>query len=334
MGRKIFGMDFGTSVVKMYKKGNGVVLEEKNVIAVKDDNKVLAVGDGAYEMIGKSPKQIAVSMPVKHGVIADIGYMKMVFNNFMERLTGKKMLKGADYLLAVPTDITRLEKRAFYELVYQSNGKPKYVSVVDKPIAAALGMDIDITNSRGIMTVDIGADTTEIAIMSLGGIVLSKIIPIGGRNFDVSIGNAVKKIYNLYVGEKTAEAVKIALASAISPQPECVSVYGRDIVSGLPREVQVQSDVVYEAIKEQLFNIILAIKSVLERTPPEIASDIMEDGIYVTGGSAKIKHLSELIESETTLHANISADAGNAVVKGLGVMIENNKLMSLAMPVK
>ena len=252
MGRKIFGMDFGTSVVKMYKKGKGVVLEEKNVIAVRDNKKVLAVGDGAYEMIGKLPEQIAVAMPIKHGVIADLGYMKMVLNDFLERLTGRGKMKGADYLLAVPTDITELEKRAFYDLVHQSNGKPKYVSVVDKPIAAALGMDIDITESRGIMTVDIGAETTEIAVMSLGGIVLSKIIPIGGRKFDDSIRCAIKKKYNLYVGEKTAEAVKIALASAIVPEQDCVRAYGRDVVSGLPKEVGIQSDVVYEAIKEQL----------------------------------------------------------------------------------
>ena len=333
MGRRIYGMDIGTNGIKIYKKGSGIVLAEKNVIAVEEKKKVLAVGDSAYEMLGKAPDRIEVSMPVRNGVIADIGNMQLLLNKILERI-GKGKIRNAQYLVAVPTDITKVEKKAFYDLVSQSNGKAKYVSVIDKPIAAAFGMDIDVTKSRGVMTVDMGADTTEIAIMSLGGIVLSKIIPTGGNKLDASIKVAVKKKHNLFIGDKTAERIKINLASAVEPEYETMRVFGRDVVTGLPQETEVDSFTVYESVKEHLHAIVSAIRIILERTPPEISSDIIDSGVYITGGSAKIKNLTKLVEAETTLGVNIANDSENSVVKGLGVMIENRKLMSLASVIK
>lgn len=333
MGRRIYGMDIGTNMIKMYRRASGIVLAEKNVIALEDKKNVLAVGDAAYEMLEKAPERIEVSMPVRNGVIADIGNMQLLLNKVLEKI-GKGRIRNADYLVAVPTDITKVEKKAFYDLVRQSNGKAKNVSVIDKPIVAALGMDIDVTESRGVMTVDIGADTTEIAIMSLGGIVISKIIPTGGNKLDASIKVAVKKKHNLFIGDKTAEKIKINLASATEPERETMRVFGRDVVTGLPQETAVDSVVVYECIKEHLHAVVSAIRIILERTPPEISSDIIDAGVYITGGSAKIKNLKELVETETTLKVNIANDSEYSVVKGLGIMVENKKLMSLASVIK
>lgn len=332
MARKVFGIDFGTSMIKIYKRGNGVILEEKNVIAVENRKKVLAVGNEAYDMLEKAPINIDVSYPVRNGVIADIMNMQSSLDYYLNRINGKKtfLSTGADYYVAVPTDITEVEKRAFFDLVQNSSGNAKYIGIVEKPIAAALGIDLDITNARGVMIVDIGAETTEISIMSLGGIVLSKLIPVGGNKLDESIKLYVKKKYNLVIGDKTAEVIKKKLASACPTAEETVKVYGRDVVTGLPSEMEISSTMVYDATKEHLYSIVDAIRIILERTPPEISSDIIDSGIYVTGGSSKIKNLKQLFHDETDLTINIADDAENAVVKGLGVIIENPDLSSLA----
>lgn len=335
MGRKTYGVDFGTNMIKIYKKGNGVVLAEKNVIAIEKKKRILATGDDAYEMLGKAPLDIEVSTPIQNGVIADISNMQVLLNHFLEKIAGKGKVKGSDFLVAVPTDITQVEKRAFYDLVVQSIGKARTVRVVEKPIATALGMDVDVTSSRGVMTVDIGGDTTEIAIMSLGGIVISMIIPVGGNKIDTSIQSAVKRKFNLFIGEKTAETIKMALASSVAPkEEEHIRVLGRDVVNGLPREAHVDSQTVYLCIKEHINGIINAVKMILERTPPEISSDIIETGIYVTGGSARIRKLAEVISIETGLQVNIAEEPEDTVVLGLGKIIENRKLISLGTIVK
>lgn len=333
--KKVFGIDFGTSVIKIYKKGNGVVLDEKNVIAVEKRKNVLAIGNTAYEMLEKAPINIVVSYPVKNGVIADINNMQALLNAFLDALHVKKgFLSGVDYLVAVPTDITEVEKRAFFDLVESSNGNAKYVGMVEKPIAAALGMELDITTARGVMVVDIGADTTEISIMSLGGIVLSKLISVGGNKLDESIKLYVKKKYNLVIGDKTAEIIKKELSSAIPVEEEEIKVYGRNVVTGLPSEMKISSTMVYEATKEHLYSIVDAIKIILERTPPEISSDIIDSGIYVTGGSSKIKNLKQLFEAETDLKVNIIPNAENAVVNGLGAIIEDPSLRNLSVSLR
>lgn len=335
MGRKTYGVDFGTNMIKIYRKGSGVVLAEKNVIAIEKKKRILATGDDAYEMLGKAPLDIQVSTPIQNGVIADISNMQVLLNHFLKKISGKGKVKGSDFLVAVPTDITQVEKRAFYDLVVQSIGKAKTVRVVEKPIATALGMDVDVTSSRGVMTVDIGGDTTEIAIMSLGGIVISMIIPIGGNKIDASIQSAVKRKYNLFIGEKSAETIKTTLASAMTPdEEEYIRVLGRDVVNGLPKEAHVDSQTVYQCVKEHINGIINAVKMILERTPPEISSDIIETGIYVTGGSARIRKLAEVISIETGLQVNIAEEPEDSVVLGLGKIIENRKLISLGTIVK
>lgn len=331
MATKVFGIDFGTSTIKIYKKHEGIVYDERNIIAVSDNQKVIATGDEAYEMYGKAPESILVTYPVKNGVIADIANMIALINNVIAKVCGKgASLHSTEFIIAIPTDITEVEKRSFLDVVSSSNAKAKKIRIVEKPVADALGAGLDVTHARGVMTVNIGADTTEVSILSLGGIVLSKLIPVGGNKLDEAIANAVKKQCNLIIGAKTSETIKKELASAIPCELEPIKVYGRDVVTGLPVEKQISSEMVYQAISEYLYSIIDAVKIILERTPPEISSDIIDSGIYITGGSAYIKNLDTLMHNETDLQINISEDAANTVVNGLGKIIDDASLNTLA----
>ncbi|MFU0827542.1 MAG: Cell shape-determining protein MreB [Lachnoclostridium sp.] len=335
MARKIFGIDLGTSTIKIYQKNYGVVIDEKNMIAVANKKQVIAAGDEAYEMYEKAPANINVSYPVKNGVIADIANMQELLNYMVRKINKKsKKVTASTVIVAPPSDITEVEKRAFFDLVASSNIKTKNIRIVEKPIADAVGIGLDVTNAKGVMVVDIGADTTEVSILSLGGIVISKLIPIGGNRLDDSIKSYIKKNYNLIIGDKTAENIKKALATALPGEENSVRIYGRNVVTGLPSEVEISSAYVYESITEYLYSIVDAIRIILERTPPEISSDIIDDGIYVTGGSAYIKDLDKLISKETGLGVNICNDAANTVVNGLGRIIEDKKLYSLACPLK
>lgn len=335
MASKLFGIDFGTSTIKIYKKNEGVILDAKNIIAIADGNRVIAIGDEAFDMYGKAPSNIEVDYPVRNGVIANIAHMQALLNYAFDELSKKHgKFSGAEFLVAAPTDITEVEKRAFFDLVMNSNAKSKKVRIVEKPIADALGAGLNVLNARGVMVVDIGADTTEVSIMSLGGIVLSKLIPIGGNKLDESIILNVKKKYNLFIGNKTAETIKKELACALPSEEMTIKVYGRDVVTGLPIEREISSTFVYETISEHLLAIIDAIRIILERTPPEISSDIIDLGIYITGGSANIKYLDQLMSHDTDLKVNVCNDPANTVVNGLGKIIEDSKLSSLALTLK
>lgn len=330
MALKTYGIDFGTSTIKIYKKNQGIVLDERNIIAIANRKNVIATGNDAFEMYEKAPSNILVTYPVRSGVIADVANMLTLLNRFMVQISGFKRPGTADYIVATPSDITEVERRSFYDLIASSNLKIGHIKIVEKPIADAVGAGLDVMTARGVMIVDIGADTTEVSILSLGGIVLSKLIPVGGNKLDEAIKNIVKRKYNLYIGDKTAENIKKKLACAFPKTEGSVKVYGRDVVTGLPTEMEVKSSTVYEAISEYLFSIIDAIKIILERTPPEISSDIIDSGIYITGGSAKIFELDELLRKETDLKINICPDSANTVVNGLGRIMEDHKLSVLA----
>ncbi len=330
MSRKAYGIDFGTSMIKIYRKGQGVLLDEKNVIAIADRKKVIAVGNEAYEMFEKAPGNISVSYPIKSGVVADIENMQTMLDTFIGKLNSKQLFGGRDFYVAVPNDITEVQKRAFYDLIANSNAKAKHIWIVEKPIADATGAGLDVTTAQGVMIVDIGAETTEISILSLGGIVLSKLIPVGGSKLDETIKLTVKKKYGLVIGDKTAESIKKQLSSAILSPTESMKVYGRDVVSGLPTVMEVDSDMVFESITEHLTTIIDAIKVILERTPPEISADIIDSGIYVTGGASQIRRLDELISQETDLKVNLVSDPENSVVNGMGKIMEDSALSELA----
>lgn len=330
MALRTYGIDFGTSTIKISRKGHGIVLDERNVIAIADRKNIIAIGNEAYDMYEKAPSNIAVTYPVRNGVIADVANMTALLIAFMRKISGSRRPGLADYIVATPTDITEVERRSFYELIAGSGLKYGRIKIVEKPIAAALGAGLEITSARGVMIVDIGADTTEVSILSLGGIVLSKLIPIGGNKLDEAIKGIVKKKHNLYIGDKTAENIKKKLASALPEVEASIKVYGREVVSGLPAEMEVSSKTVYEAITEYLYNIIDAIRIILERTPPEISSDIIDSGIYVTGGSSNIFGLGDLISKETGLKVNICEDSSNTVAKGLCRIMDENNLSSLA----
>ncbi|MCH5252145.1 MAG: rod shape-determining protein [Lachnospiraceae bacterium] len=330
MSGKAIGIDFGTSSIKFYKNGEGVILHEKSVIAMYNKSHAFAVGNEAFEMYEKAPVNIEVSYPVKNGVIADIGNMQAMIDYFFNELDGKRKLKGADYYIAVPTDITEVEKRAYFDLISNTNLKPKKIHVVEKPVADALGMSLDITKSTGTLVVDIGANTTEISVLSLGGIVLSRLIPVGGNRFDEAIIGKIKKDKNFVIGEKTAEQIKKTIGSAYVTDAS-IDICGRNLVTGLPSEITVTSEDVYGALGELFQSIVDSIKIILERTPPEISSDIYKAGVYLTGGSSRIQDLGKFVYEQLGLKVNLCDEPESTVIMGLGSIIEDPALAKLTL---
>jgi len=324
------GIDFGTSSIKFYKNGEGVILHEKNVIAVYNKIHTFAVGNEAFEMYEKAPANIVVSYPVKNGVIADIGNMQAMIDYFFQELDGKKKLKGADYYIAVPTDITEVEKRAYFDLISNTDLKPKKIFVVEKPIADALGMNLDVTKSTGTLVVDIGANTTEISVLSLGGIVLSRLIAVGGNKFDEAIINKIRKDRNFIIGEKTAEQIKMKIGSAYANE-DTMEIFGRNLVTGLPSEITIDGEEIHDALNEHFQSIVDSIKIILERTPPEISADIYRSGVYITGGSSRIKNLGQYIYDQLGLKVNVCEEPESTVIMGLGAIIEDPKLAKLTL---
>ena len=328
MAGKAIGIDFGTSSIKFYKNGEGVILHEKSVIAIYNKTHTFAVGNEAYEMYEKAPANIRVSYPVKNGVIADIGNMQSMIDYFFLEMDGKRKLKGADYYIAVPTDITEVEKRAYFDLITNTNLKPHKIRVVEKPIADALGMNLDITKSTGTLVLDIGANTTEISVLSMGGIVLSRLIPVGGNRFDEAIMNKIKKDKSFVIGEKTAEQIKMTIGAAYI-NTETIDVCGRNLVTGLPSEITISGEEVHEALAELFQGIVDSVKIILERTPPEISSDIYKSGVYITGGSSRIKDLGRFVYDQLGLKVNLCEEPESTVVMGLGAIIEDPQLAKL-----
>ncbi|HKM03879.1 MAG TPA: rod shape-determining protein [Lachnospiraceae bacterium] len=328
MANNVFGIDLGTNNIKIYSKNDDSILIEKNMIAIENKNTLFAYGNSAYEMYEKAPVNIKISFPLCNGVIADIHNMQTLIKYFATDLS-KGNIKPSDYYIAVPTDVTEVEKRAFYDLIKDANVKAKKIMVVEKAIADGIGLDIDVKNSQGVLVVNIGFDTTEISILSLGGIVLSKLIKVGGLKFDDVIRNAVRKEFNLLIGGKTAEKVKISLRDLENEKKGAV-VCGRDIVTGLPVEREIPTKFVDECLREYFNMIIDNIKVILERTPPELAADIYRNGLYLTGGASEVNHLSDLIGSGTGLHVNKVDHPISSVVRGLSKIINEDHYKSVA----
>ena len=328
MLNNVFGIDLGTNNIKIYNRADDTILVEKNMIAIENKNNVFAYGDSAFDMYEKAPSNIHISYPLSNGVIADIHNMEKIVRFFLNDLTGNS-IKSADYYIAVPTDVTEVEKRAFYDLIRDANVKAKKIMVVEKAVADGLGLDIDVKNSQGVLIVNVGFDTTEISILSLGGIVLSRLIKVGGQKFDDSIRAAVRKQYNLIIGGKTAENVKISLAD-LEKENKGAVVYGRDIVTGLPVERELPTAMIDESLIEHFYTIIDNIKVILEGTPPELAADIYRHGIYLTGGASQVSHLAELIQKGTGLKVNVSENPITSVALGLSRIIKDDNLKTVA----
>ena len=322
---KSIGIDLGTKRIKYYRKGDGIIFDEENCIAIENRDEIRAIGDEAAEMVGRTPETIEVIYPVNRGVIANVSAMELLFNASFDRIYGKaKRASGTNFVIALPTDITEVEKRSFADLVHKSGLKPKNVSLVDKPICVAMAAGLDIMKAKGVMTVDVGADTTEIAIIALGGIVRSRLLPTAGNKFDESICNYIRQKCALVIGKSNAEQLKMGIAGAVSGQSLTMQVNGRDVVTGLPKRMEIESDLVYEAIKDDLKNITENIKSTLEHIPPEVSSDIIDAGIYVTGGSALIGNFDKLLNAETRLKRNILEETQDSVINGLGKLIDED----------
>jgi len=324
----VFGIDFGSGSLKICRNEHGVVYNEKNTIAKAGKDKVVAFGDTAYEMLEKTPDEITISNPIRNGVITDIDDMQYMFDSVMKKLSGfSGHFIRPGFLVAVPFDITEVERKAFYDVIESSVVRPRSVLLIEKSIADAVGIGLDVIGTKGMMVVDVGAETTEISVMSLGGIVISKLITTGGSNLDDDIRIQVRKHHNVHIGNKTAEILKKDLATADGSGTAEFTAFGRHVLTGLPTEVQIKEQVIMDAIIDHLMGIIDAVKMVLERTPPEISSDIKKSGIYLTGGSALIPDLKELINVQTGLNVIMAEDCNTSAVTGLEKISEDPVLM-------
>ena len=328
MANNAFGIDLGTNNIKIYNRADDEVFVEKNMIAIENKRNLFAYGDSALEMYEKAPGNIHISYPLSNGVIADIQNMELLVKYFLNDMM-KNNIKPADYYIAVPWDVTEVEKRAFKDLIKDSNVKAKRVMIVDKAVADGLGLGIDVKTAQGVLVVNVGFDTTEISILSLGGIVLSKLIKVGGRKFDDAIKAAVRREFSLIIGGKTAEVVKTTLLELEEAQAGAV-VYGRDIVTGLPVEREIPTQLVDDCLIEYFNTIIDNVKVILERTPPELAADIYRHGVYLTGGASQVSKLAQLMSKGTGLKVNVSENPITSVALGLAKIINDDNYKTVA----
>ncbi len=320
---KQLGIDLGTSNTLVCVKGKGIVVRESSVVAINDKNQVLAVGREAKEMIGKTPGQIRAIRPLKDGVIADFDITQKMIKYFIHKAVPNiNMFTGAKVVVGIPSQITEVEKRAVYEASLSAGAKDAFL--IEEPMAAAIGADLPITEPIGSMIVDIGGGTTEIAVISLGGIVTSRSIRIAGDELDDSIVNYVRKKYSLMIGERSAENLKMMIACAMMPTHEkTMEITGRNLVTGLPNTLVLQSSEIFEAIKEPIQAIVEGIKSTLEKTPPELASDIYQSGIVLAGGGALLTDLDKLIKKETGMPVRIAENPLDCVAIGTSKAVES-----------
>jgi rod shape-determining protein MreB and related proteins len=320
---KKLGIDLGTTNILVFVPGKGIVLNEPSVVAVsEDDNKILAIGAEAKTMIGRTPEAIVAYRPMKDGVIADYRVTEAMLRYYINKAVGRWNIFKPDVLVSVPAGVTSTERRAVVEAAVKAGAKNAYV--VKEPILAAIGAGIPIHEAAGHMIVDIGGGTTDVAVISLGGIVASTSVKVAGNKIDAAIVDYMKKAHNLSIGDKTAEDIKIEIGSAISLDEELVMpVKGRDFLLGLPRTVEVKTNEVVKAISKELREMVKAIKDVLQETPPELSSDIIDHGIIMTGGSSQLRHLPELVFRRTGVKAVLAKDALYCVAKGTGEALEH-----------
>lgn len=314
------GIDLGTANVLVYVKGRGVVIQEPSVVAVSDDNHIIAVGEEAREMIGRTPGNITAIRPMKDGVIADYVITEAMLRYFI-RKAGRSMTKP-DVMISVPSGVTSVEKRAVRDAALKAGAREAYL--IEEPLAAAIGANVPISGPSGNMIIDIGGGTTEIAVIALGGIVVSASLRVGGNRFDDAIANYIRKKYNLMVGERTAEDVKIQIGAALPLERELqMEVRGRDLIAGLPRTIPLTSSEVTEALEQPLQQIVAAVRQVLEQTPPELSSDIIDKGMVMSGGGALLRNIDKLLTQVTGVPCHVAEDPLNCVALGTGRALEH-----------
>lgn len=314
------GIDLGTASVLVYVKGKGIVLNEPSVVAIdKVTNKIIAVGEEARRMLGRTPGNIVALRPMREGVIADYDTTEKMLRHFIEKACGRRFLFKPRVMICIPSGVTGVEERAVREAALAAGARQAYL--MEEPLAAALGAGMDISDACGSMIVDIGGGTTDVAVISLGGIVISKSLRVGGDKFDEALVRYIRREYNLMIGERTAEELKIAIGT-VNPkrmtEPKSMDIRGRDLVSGLPKTITVTSEETAIAVQEPIEAVIGAVKEVLEKTPPELAADIVNKGIVLTGGGALLNGLDTLLMEETNLPIHIAEDPISCVAAGTG----------------
>ena len=316
------GIDLGTASILVYIRGKGVVLKEPSVVAFdRDTNKIKAIGEDARLMLGRTPGNIVAVRPLRQGVISDYTVTEKMMKYFIQKALGKRSIRKPRIAVCVPSGVTEVEKKAVEDATYQAGARE--VSVIEEPIAAAIGAGIDISKPCGNMIVDIGGGTSDVAVISLGGTVVSASIKIAGDDFDEAIVRYMRKKHNLLIGERTAEEIKINIGAAYRrPEVLTMEVRGRNLVTGLPKTIVVTSDETLEALREPAMQIVDAVHNVLERTPPELAADIFDRGIVMTGGGALLNGLDQLIEEKSGITTMVAEDPLTAVAIGTGKFIE------------
>ena len=315
-------IDLGTANTKVHVKGQGIVLMEPSVVAIdKFTDKVLAVGSEAKRMLGRTPGNIVAIRPLKDGVIADFDVTESMLRYFIQKAHRRRFAVRPRVVVCVPSGVTEVEKRAVFEATLQAGARAAYL--IEEPMAAAIGAELPVQEPTGSMIVDVGGGTTEVAVVSLGGIVTSQSIRIGGDEFDEALIAHVKKEYNVMIGERTAEEIKMEIGSAYPmADEEDAEIRGRDLLTGLPRTIVLSSEEIRIAIEEPVLQMVAAVKATLEKTPPELASDLMDRGIVLTGGGALLKNLDERLRQETNMPVHITEDPLTCVVLGSGKALE------------
>ncbi|HAV11859.1 MAG TPA: rod shape-determining protein [Candidatus Moranbacteria bacterium] len=320
------GIDLGTANTLVFVPGRGIIINEPSVVAVSlIDNTVLAVGNEAKEMLGRTPDTIVASRPMKDGVIADYRVTEAMLRYFINKVSGKVRFFKPEIMISIPAGVTSTERRAVVDAAVKAGAKSAYV--VKEPLLAAIGAGIPIHNAQGNMIVNIGGGTSEIAVISLGGIVVANSARVGGNKFDQAISDYIKRKYGLAVGERTAEEIKIEIGSAIAQvKEEYMDVRGRDLMGGLPKTVKISSNEVTEALQDELREVINAIKKVFQDTPPELAADIMDKGMVLSGGGALLRNLDQLITKTIGVPCYVADDPLFCVIKGTGISLDNLEL--------
>lgn len=317
------GIDLGTANTLIFMKGKGIIIREPSVVAVDTrTNSVKCVGKEAKSVIGRTPGSITAVRPLKDGVIADFDITTAMLQKFIQKAMNKKTLFKPKIIICIPSGVTAVEKRAVKEATEQAGAKKVYI--IEEPMAAAIGASLPVAEPTGNMVVDVGGGTSEVAVISLGGIVAAQSVRVGGDEFDAAIINYIKKKYNLLVGESTAENIKIQIGSAYKFEvEEYMNIRGRNLLNGLPENIEVSSDEIREALKESIESILDAVHITLEKTPPELAADIIEQGITLTGGGALLRGLDKLIKEKTKMPVHIAEAPLDCVAKGTGAVLEN-----------
>ena len=328
MARNIYGLDLGSYEIKVYDKKKDAIWKEKNVIAIANKKEIFAVGDDAYEMYEKAPDNIEVIFPMQEGVISRFNDMQFLLQNLLKK--DRQFARGSEYVIAVPTDVTEVEKKAFFDLVIHSTAKAREVNIVERAIADAVGLNLDVKNTKGLFIANFGGETTELSVLAGGGMVLNRLVKVGGVTFDQSVANLVRHSHDFLIGRLTAETLRKKFGVFTEDTSSTMKVAGRDLIMGVPIQKDISISLVRAALKEPLQECIRAVYSLLDRTPPEVRRAIYKNGIFLTGGIANMPGLENYVEKAVGIPVRTAVEPDICAVTGLKKIIMSKDLRKLA----